>query len=101
CMAPLVHDGLVYISTIPGSQEGFYLPGQRGIFYAIDAESGTVLWYWETTVENLWGNPRVNSGGGLWHPPSVDERGSIYLAVANAAPYPGTKEWPNGSSRPG
>lgn len=101
CMAPLVYDGVVYISTIPGSQEGFYLPGQRGIFYAIDAESGTVLWYWETTVDNLWGNPRVNSGGGLWHPPSVDEQGSVYLGVANAAPYPGTEKWPNASSRPG
>lgn len=101
CMAPLVHDGVVYISTIPGSQEGFYLPGQRGIFYAIDAESGTVLWYWETTVDNLWGNPRVNSGGGLWHPPSVDEQGNVFLAVANAAPYPGNDEWPNASSRPG
>ncbi|MGN6033660.1 MAG: outer membrane protein assembly factor BamB family protein, partial [Thermomicrobiales bacterium] len=79
CMAPLVYDGVVYISTIPGSQEGFYLPGQRGIFFALDAESGDVLWYWETTTDNLWGNPRVNSGGGLWHPPSVDEQGSIFL----------------------
>ena len=101
CMSPLVYDGVVYISTIPGSTEGFYLPGQRGIFYALDAESGKVLWYWETTTDNLWGNPRVNSGGGLWHPPSVDEQGSIYFGVANAAPYPGTEEWPNGSSRPG
>ncbi|MGH2548463.1 MAG: PQQ-binding-like beta-propeller repeat protein, partial [Thermomicrobiales bacterium] len=77
------------------------LPGQRGIFYAIDANSGEVLWYFETTTDNLWNNPRVNSGGGLWHAPSVDEQGTIYLAVANPAPYPGTEEFPNGSSRPG
>lgn len=101
CMAPLVYDGVVFISTIPGSTEGFYLPGQRGVFYAVDAETGKVLWYWETTTDNLWGNPTVNSGGGLWHPPSVDEQGSVYLGVANAAPYPGNEDWPNGSSRPG
>ena len=101
CMAPLVYDGVVYISTIPGSLEGFYLPGQRGIFFALDAATGDVLWYWETTTDNLWGNPRVNSGGGLWHPPSVDEDGHIFLPVANAAPYPGVEGWPNASSRPG
>ena len=101
CMAPLVYDGVLYFSTIPGNDKGFYLPGQRGVFHAIDVQTGATLWYWETTTDNLWGNPRVNSGGGLWHPPAVDEKGSIYLAVANAAPYPGTEEWPNGSSRPG
>ncbi len=101
CMTPLVYDGIVYVSTVPGSPDGFYQPGQRGVFYAVDAQTGETIWYWETTEDNLWGQPRVNSGGGLWHPPSVDERGSIYLAVANAAPYPGTEEWPNGSSRPG
>jgi outer membrane protein assembly factor BamB len=101
CMTPLVYDGVVYVSTVPGSPDGFYQPGQRGVFYAVDAETGATIWYWETTEDNLWGQPRVNSGGGLWHPPSVDERGSVYLAVANAAPYPGTEEWPNGSSRPG
>lgn len=101
CMTPLVYDGVVYVSTVPGSPDGFYQPGQRGVFYAVDAQTGQTIWYWETTEENLWGQPRVNSGGGLWHPPSVDERGSVYLAVANAAPYPGTEEWPNGSSRPG
>lgn len=100
-MAPLVYDNVVYISTIPGSPDGFYKPGQRGVFYALDAEDGTVLWYWETVNDNLWGNPRVNSGGGLWHPPTVDERGNIYLSIANAAPFPGTEEYPNTSSRPG
>ena len=100
-MAPLVYDNVLYISTIPGSPEGFYQPGQRGVFYALDAWTGKVLWYWETVNDNLWGNPRVNSGGGLWHPPTVDERGNIYLSIANAAPFPGTEEWPNTSSRPG
>ena len=47
------------------------------------------------------GQPGVNGGGGLWYPPAVDDRGRVFLAVANPAPFPGTKEYPNGSSRPG
>ncbi|HQY31646.1 MAG TPA: PQQ-binding-like beta-propeller repeat protein, partial [Thermomicrobiales bacterium] len=68
---------------------------------ALDAATGGVLWYFDTTTDNLWGNPRVNSGGGFWHPPSVDADGNLYVGIGNAAPYPGTKEWPAGSSRPG
>lgn len=101
CIAPLVYDNTVYVSTIPGGLGDFYRGGQRGVFYGLDASNGSVLWYWETVNDNLWGNPRVNSGGGLWHPPTVDGEGNIYLAIANAAPYPGTEEWPDTSSRPG
>ena len=43
----------------------------------------------------------MNSGGGLWYPPAVDANGRVFLAVANPAPFPGTKKYPNGSSRPG
>jgi outer membrane protein assembly factor BamB len=60
-----------------------------------------VIWQWDTTTDNLWGNARVNSGGGLWHPPAVDDNGMLYLGVANAAPYPGNTEFPNATSRPG
>jgi outer membrane protein assembly factor BamB len=69
---PLVYDNTVYISTIPGSSEKFYVGGQRGVIYALNAADGLVLWYFDTTTDNLWGNPTVNSGGGFWHPPSVD-----------------------------
>jgi glucose dehydrogenase len=52
--------------------------------------------------EGLWGHPEVNSGGGAWYPPVVDvERGLVYAGIANPAPFPGTEEFPNGSSRPG
>ena len=34
----------------------------------------------------------MNSGGGLWHPPAVDANGDMYIAVANPAPWPGTKD---------
>ena len=100
-MAPLIYDNTVYVSTVPGNNNVFYRGGQKGIFYALDISSGHVIWQWETTTDNLWGNARVNSGGGLWHPPSVDENGAFYLGIANAAPYPGNKQFPNATSRPG
>jgi alcohol dehydrogenase (cytochrome c) len=99
-MAPLVYDNTVYISTVPGNNNNFYRGGQKGILYALDITSGNTIWQWETT-DNLWGNARVNSGGGLWHPPAVDADGMLYVAVANAAPYPGNSEFPNASSRMG
>jgi alcohol dehydrogenase (cytochrome c) len=52
-------------------------------------------------VQNLWGNPGVNSGGGLWYTPSFDAQGNIYMGVANPAPIFGTNKYPLGSSRPG
>jgi outer membrane protein assembly factor BamB len=104
-MAPLIYDSTVYVSTIPGSPEAFYQGNQRGHIIAIDLIDGKVLWYFDTTVDNLWGanggNARVNSGGGLWHPPSVDADGNVYVGIGNASPYPGIPEWPAGSSRPG
>jgi outer membrane protein assembly factor BamB len=100
-MAPLVYDNTVYISTIPGHDTGFYLGGQRGVIHALDASNGTVLWYFDTTTDNLWDNARINSGGGLWHPPSVDDAGNLYVGIGNAGPYPGLPGFPSGSSRPG
>lgn len=100
-MAPLIYDNTVYVSTVPGNSQVFYRGGQKGIFYALDITSGHVIWQWDTTVDNLWGNARVNSGGGLWHPPAIDEEGMLYLSVANPGPWPGNSEFPNGSSRPG
>jgi len=100
-MAPLVYDSTVYISTIPGTPEAFYNGGQRGFIFALDASTGKILWYFDTTVDNLWNNARVNSGGGLWHVPSVDDDGQLYVGIGNAAPYPGTTEFPNATSRLG
>lgn len=99
--APLIYDNKVWISTIPGSIEGFYAPGQRGIIHVIDVTNGEILWYFDTVVDNLWGNPSVNSGGGFWHPPAVDSEGNMFISIANGAPYPGTEEYPSGSSREG
>lgn len=100
-IAPSVYDGRVYVSTIPGTVESFYSGGERGMIICLDAETGEVIWYFDTTTDNLWGNAVVNSGGGLWHPPSFDEEGMVYAGTGNAAPYPGTAEFPNSSSRLG
>lgn len=96
-MQPIVYDNVVYVGTSPGA----YVGGTRGIFFALDASTGAVLWEWDTTTDNLWGNARINSGGGLWYPPSIDDAGNVYFGVGNPAPWPGTEEYPNGSSRPG
>jgi len=100
-MSPLIYNSTVIVSTIPGNTDNFYRGGQRGVVHALDVSTGAVLWYFDTTTDNLWGNPRVNSGGGLWHPPSVDADGNLYLGVANAAPYPGLPGHPDSTSRLG
>lgn len=100
-IAPLVYGNIVYISTVPGDTNNFYQGGSKGILYGLDAETGGTLFQWDTTKDNLWGNFRVNSGGGLWHPPVVDENGYLYFSVANPAPFPGNEAFPNASSRPG
>ncbi len=102
-MAPTVYDGKVLFSTIPGNARSFYAGNGDGIVYALDARSGKTRWRFNTIADGakLWGNARVNSGGGLWYPPAVDTSGRVFIAVANPAPFPGTKRYPNGSSRPG
>jgi glucose dehydrogenase len=99
---PVVADGKVFASTVPISIGGIYAPGDHGVVSALDAETGDVLWEFDTVEEGLWGHPEVNSGGGAWYPPVVDvERGLVYAGIANPAPFPGTPEFPNGTSRPG
>ena len=102
-MAPQLYDGKVLISTIPGSATNFYHPGALGIVYSLNAKTGATVWKFNTIKDGykLFGNPKVNSGGGLWYPPAVDSSGRVFMGVANPAPYPGTPEFPNGSSRPG
>lgn len=100
---PQVADSKVFVASIPISTRGIYTPGDRGIIYALDAKTGEVVWEFDTIKDpDFWGHPEINSGGGSWGPPTVDpQRSSVYFAVANPAPFPGTPEFPNGSSRPG
>ncbi len=103
-MAPGYHDGTVYVSTVPVNPTvGQYLGGGKGILWALNAKTGAPEWSWDE-VQNLWGNPGLNSGGGLWDPPSFDSAGNIYIGIANPGPIGQTgwpKGYPWGTSRPG
>jgi alcohol dehydrogenase (cytochrome c) len=102
-MTPQLYDGKVLISTIPGSSSNFYQGGAFGTVYSLNAKTGKTMWSFQTVKggAKLFGNPKVNSGGGLWYPPTVDGHGRVFLSVANPAPLYGTPKFPNGSSRPG
>jgi len=79
---------------------GEYLGGGKGTLWALDAMTGAPRWSWDE-VQDLWGNPKINSGGGLWYAPSFDAQGNIYIGVANPGPIGGTPGYPWGTSRPG
>ena len=100
-MAPGYEDGLVYVSTVPLNAGSLYEGGGVGTLWALDAKTGKKSWHFDTVPKSLWGNPQVNSGGGLWYPPAFDGKGSMYFGVGNPAPFPGTPQFPFGSSRPG
>jgi alcohol dehydrogenase (cytochrome c) len=98
---PGYNNGTVYVSTVPVNPlVGEYLGGGEGILWALNAQTGAPEWSWDQ-VQDLWGDPGVNSGGGLWYAPSFDAQGNIYLGIANPGPLFGTKSYPLGSSRPG
>lgn len=100
-MAPQVFGHTVLISTVPSTFDR-YVPGTMGIVWALDTRTGSPLWSFNTIKDgDLWGHPEINSGGGLWYPPAVDRHGRVFISVGNPAPFPGTADFPNGSSRPG
>jgi outer membrane protein assembly factor BamB len=100
-MAPGYDDGMVYVSTVPLNTSEQYEGGGVGILWALDAKTGKKLWHFNTVPNNLWGNPAVNSGGGVWYPPAFDGKGFMYFGTGNPAPFPGTAQYPSGTSRPG
>ncbi|HTA33175.1 MAG TPA: PQQ-binding-like beta-propeller repeat protein [Solirubrobacteraceae bacterium] len=102
-MAPGYYNGTVYVSTVPGNAKAFYAGNGQGILWALNAETGAAKWKFETVPANLWSNEHtnINSGGGLWDPPTFDGKGNLYIGVSNPAPFLGTKKYPFGSSRPG
>ncbi len=103
-MAPGYNHGTVYVSTVPvNPNKGEYLGGAKATLWALNAATGAPEWSWDE-VQNLWGNPGINSGGGLWDPPSFDRHGNLYIGIANPGPI-GQSGWPKGypwgTSRPG
>jgi outer membrane protein assembly factor BamB len=102
-MAPGYHDGIVYVSTVPGNTTQFYKGEGVGILWALEARTGRKLWHFDTVPEDLWAptNVSINTGGGLWYAPAFDEHGYMYVGTGNPGPFPGTSQFPWGSSRPG
>ena len=100
---PQVWDDRVYASTVPVSLDGIYVGGDAGVLHALDQATGAIDWTFDTVDSpDIWGNPQVNSGGGAWFPPSIDTRsGRMFWGIANPSPFPGTAQYPNGTSRPG
>jgi alcohol dehydrogenase (cytochrome c) len=103
-MTPGFNNGTVYVSTVPVNPTvGQYLGGAKSTLWALNAKTGKPEWSWDE-VQNLWGNPGINSGGGLWDAPSFDSQGNIYIGIANPGPIGQTgwpKGYPWGTSRPG
>jgi glucose dehydrogenase len=102
-MAPGHHNGTVYVSTLPGNASSFYQGNGQAILWALDASTGATRWKWNEVPRDLWSpaHTSINSGGGLWDPPTFDGHGHLYVGVANPAPFPGSAQFPWGSSRPG
>jgi outer membrane protein assembly factor BamB len=98
CMAPLIYDNRVWVSNCPASTLEGDLAGRRGVIFCLDITDGHILWTFDTTTDNLWGNPTVNSGGGIWHPPAVDADGGVYYPVANVYPWVSQSGGPSGVS---
>lgn len=93
----------VIAATVPVDAFHIYVGGARGYVYAVSERTGRIRWGFDTVASpTLWGHPTVNSGGGAWYPPSYSPSlGLLYAGIANPAPFVGTPQYPNGSSRPG
>jgi outer membrane protein assembly factor BamB len=105
---PYVFGGNVYLTTQAGvageGEQNYagYTGGTSGFIYALNPDTGDTVWEFQVVEEGFWGNPELNSGGGVWYPPGIDvETGVTYWGTGNPAPFPGTVDYPNASSRPG
>jgi outer membrane protein assembly factor BamB len=105
---PYVFDHQVYVTTQTASSGrgattySSYEGGTSGIALLLDPETGQPGWHWQAVEDGFWGNPKLNSGAGLWFPPAIDtERGVSFWGTGNPSPVPGLKGYPNGASRPG
>jgi len=102
-MAPGVHDGLVYVSTVPTDVNAAYNGGIAGVLWALGTKTGSKMWHFDTAPKGLWSKKHksINAGGGLWYAPSFDDEGGMYMGTGNPVPFPGAEGLPWGASRPG
>lgn len=109
---PTVYGGYLFTAIVAGAVDAElpgevdarrgYAAGTTGIAYALDQETGEILWSWQAVEEDFWGNPNINSGGGIWYPPAIDLENEVtFWGTGNPAPFPGIVSYPNAASRPG
>src|SRR5581483_7426541 len=105
---PYVFDHAVYLANQAASsgkgkiEFKSYQGGSSGVASLLDPATGQPIWHWQVVEDGFWGNPAVNSGGGLWFPPAIDmQHGVSYWGSGNPSPIAGIKGYPNASSRPG
>jgi len=105
---PTVWNNMVFAAT--SGHVAYDAPGLNGMQWVFDQATGAVKWtFYDIDTPDTWGHPEINSGGGSWMTPAIDVKtGVVYYQVKNPGngvgplgPYVGTKEFPNGSSRPG
>jgi outer membrane protein assembly factor BamB len=76
-----------------------YAPGTRPSIYALDADTGAVLWRFGT-IRGPWPHPAEAGGGGIWQTPSIVD-GTVYAGTANPLPWGGSRRLPNGGAYAG
>ncbi len=91
-MAPGYQDGLVYVSTVPVNPEAAYEGGGVGTLWALDAKTGKKKWHFDTVPKNLWGDTKVNSGGGALVPARLRRQRLDVLRRRQPGPVPGTPQ---------
>ncbi|HEX2714321.1 MAG TPA: PQQ-binding-like beta-propeller repeat protein [Candidatus Acidoferrales bacterium] len=84
-MAPQLVDGKLIVSVSGGEFE------VRGQVFALNAETGHIIWSFATTKPDSYGPPNntafLRGGATLWNTPAVDrELGLVYINTGNAAP---------------
>lgn len=92
-MAPLVANGLFFVSTIGLPPDG------RGMLFALDANTGSIRWR-RSTIKDTWHIPADAGGGGAWETPSI-AGGKVFWGTANPYPYGGSRAHPNGGAYAG
>lgn len=87
-IAPQVANGKVFVASA--------LTVGGGIVYALDAQTGALIWRFQTVIDNT-GQQLTATAGGAWDPVLIGPDHSIYVGTGN--PYLSTQEAVTAPSR--
>ena len=102
-MAPGVFDGNVFVSTVPGNAKSFYKGNGQGVLLGARCRNGEKNWTFDDSSRRPLGSGayRDQLGRRPLAPTGDRSNGKMFIAIANPAPWPGTKQYPWAKSRPG